>query len=308
MQIVDAHHHIWIPEQREPDLGYGWLRDVGSIKPFGDPTPIQRDYQWDEYINESTGHEVAASVYVQCDGAIADPAAETAWVQSVVARPAEEFGIVGLVNLNNEQAQAQIEAQCQYPSFKGVRQIISYLDDNPQLCFSSEHLLRNARWRDQFALLSDHGLSFDLQLYPEQMVEAADFLSQFPSVPIVIDHAGSPHDQTKAGMSRWENGLQVLGQLDNVSIKLSGFGMFDKHWSSKSISPMVDRIMAIFGHEKTMYGSNFPVDKLFSDFDDGVERIGACITPFGQDAVNAVFANTARRFYQLEPSVHAVVG
>lgn len=300
MQVVDAHHHIWIPEQSEPDLGYGWLRDIGSIKPFGDPTAIQRDYQWDEYINESSRHDIAASVFVQCDGAIADPVAETAWVQSTISKPAEKFGIVGLVNLATEQAQAQLEAQCQFASFKGVRQIISYLDEHPQLCFSSEHLLRNARWKDQFALLADHGLSFDLQLYPEQMIEAAEFLSQFSNVPIIIDHAGSPYDQSEAGFKRWESGLEVLGQLDNVSIKLSGFGMFDKHWSSTSINPLVTRIIDIFGFDRVMYGSNFPVDKLFAEFDETLERISCCIAPFGKDAVQSVFSQTARRIYQLK--------
>lgn len=299
MQIVDAHHHIWIPEQTEPDLGYGWLRDIGSIKPFGDPTTIQRDYLWDEYINESKEHDIAASVFVQCDGAITDPAAETAWVQSVVSKPADQFGIVGLVNLASEQAQTQLEAQTKFASFKGVRQIISYLDEHPQLCFSSEHWLRNARWREQFALLSDLGLSFDLQLYPEQMIEAAEFLSRFPTVPIIIDHAGSPYDQTVAGIAHWEKGLRVLAQLDNVSIKLSGFGMFDKNWSTDSINPLVDRIMEIFGCDRVMYGSNFPVDKLFSEFDDVVARLSACIEPHGKAAIQSVFTQTARRIYRL---------
>jgi len=300
MKILDAHHHIWIPEQSSPDLGYGWLRDIGAIKPFGDPTAIQRDYTWAEYVEEPKRHNIDASVYVQVDGAIADPVAETRWVQSVIDRPANRFRIVGLVDLTGSHAQAHIEAQVAFESFKGVRQIISFLDDRPQLSFAAEHLLRNSKWTDQFALIADHGLSFDLQLYPEQMAEAAEFFSQFPNVPIVIDHAGSPYDQTKDGMLRWQEGLAVISQLNNVSIKLSGFGMFDKHWDSTSIQPMIDVLLTLFGPERMMFGSNFPVDKLMADFDDTVDRVLKCIEYGGDAAVVSVFGQTACRFYRFD--------
>lgn len=300
MNILDAHHHIWIPEQTKPDLGYGWLRDIGAMKPFGDPTAIQRDYTWTEYISEPHSHAIDASVYVQVDGAIADPVAETQWVQSVIERPADQFRIVGLVNLAGEQAQKHIEAQTRCASFKGVRQIISFLDDQPSLCFAAEHLLRNATWQEQFALVADHNLSFDLQLYPEQMLEAAEFFSRFQNVPIVIDHAGSPYDQTANGQMRWREGLAVISQLENVSIKLSGFGMFDAHWSSASIAPLVETMLTLFGPQRMMFGSNFPVDKLMAGFDDTVDRVLACVAPAGDAAVKAVFEQTARRFYQFD--------
>lgn len=300
MNILDAHHHIWIPEQTNPDLGYRWLRDIGSIKPFGDPTSIQRDYTWAEYVDEPIHHHIDASVYVQVDGAIADPVAETQWVQSVVQRPANRFRIVGLVDLSGVQAAEHIEGQAKFESFKGVRQIISYLDEHPSLCFAAEHLLRNAKWQDQFALIADHDLSFDLQLYPEQMADAAEFFTRFPNVPIVIDHAGSPYDQSSAGLTRWKEGLALMSQLENVSIKLSGFGMFDKQWSSESIQPLIDFMLQCFGPERMMFGSNFPVDKLMTEFDDTVDRVHACIEPAGDAAVASVFEQTAYRFYRFD--------
>jgi len=300
MNILDAHHHIWIPEQYSPDLGYGWLRDVGSLKPFGDPTTIQRDYTWDEYVAEPSQHTIDGSVYVQVDGAIADPVAETQWVQSTIDRPANRFRIIGLVDLAGPNAVEHIEGQLAFDSFKGVRQIISYLDDQPPLCFAAGHLLRNPKWRDQFALLGDHDLSFDLQLYPEQMAEAAEFIAQHPNVPIVIDHAGSPYDQSADGLIRWKEGLAVISQLENVSIKLSGFGMFDKHWSSASIQPMIDALLMMFGPERMMFGSNFPVDKLMAEFDHTVDRVLACIEPAGEAAVVSVFGQTACRFYRFD--------
>ncbi len=300
MKLVDSHHHIWIPEQTSPDLGYGWLRDIGSQKPFGDPTDIQRDYTWQEYIDESKSHDVQSSVYVQCDGAIANPVAETEWVQSVIDRNPATVGIVGLVNLSGKDAQTHLEAQTRFASFKGVRQILSFLDDKPELCFSAEHLLRNPQWTDQFALIGEHGLSFDLQLYPEQMHEAAAFLSRHPQVPVIIDHAGSPYDQTSSGLASWQQGLSELAQLPNVSVKLSGFGMFDRQWTAESIMPLVIFILEKFGSQRVMFGSNFPVDKLMASYDDTVERVFDCVKHAGDNVINDVFGRTAQRIYGLE--------
>jgi len=89
MKLFDAHHHLWIPEKEAPAIGYGWLKDIGAIKPFGDPTPIQRNYEWAEYSAESHDHELVGSVYVQVDGAIGDPVAS--WSRKCVARAFEEF-------------------------------------------------------------------------------------------------------------------------------------------------------------------------------------------------------------------------
>ncbi len=300
MNILDSHHHIWIPEQTNPDIGYVWLRDIGSIKPFGDPTPIQRDYTWDEFSNESRQHQLTGSVFLQVDAALVDPVAETAWAQSAINLPENTFGTVGMVNLSSDKAYDVIQRHSQLSSFRGVRQIISFLDDNPSLCFAPEHWLRNPLWCDQFQLLKEFGLSFDLQLYPEQMLEAAEFLSQHPSVPVVIDHAGSPYDQSESGFALWREGLASLSQLDNVCIKLSGFGMFQSDWSAGSIQPMVYAIMELFGPKRTMFGSNFPVDKLMASYDDTVERVLTCIATADDSAVNDVFEQTARRFYRLQ--------
>lgn len=299
MKLIDSHHHIWIPEQRSPDLGYAWLRDIGAMKPFGDPTPIQRDYEWAEFSAESAQHELCGSVYLQVDAGIRDPIAETQWAQSAIQLPASCFALVGFADLSSNRAQEQIEQQTQNTSFKGVRQIVSFLDDNKSLCFASEHLLRNARWRDQFALLSDHSLRFDLQLYPEQMTEAAEFLSHHPNIPVVIDHAGSPYDQSEAGLAKLNDGLSAIGQLPQVQFKLSGFGMFDRQWNSTSIQPIIELAFKHFGSNRIMFGSNFPVDKLMKTYDDCVNQVLGCVKQEGEEAIEHVFFNNANRFYDL---------
>ena len=300
MRILDAHHHIWIPEQSKPDIGYAWLRDIGSMKPFGDPTAIQRDYEWSEFSAETQQHELVGSVYLQVDAGIGDPVAEIAWAQRATTLPADKLGLVGFVDFRKANAESIIEAQRQHPSFRGVRQILSYLNDKPELCFSSEHLLRNDVWRKQFALLSEHKLSFDAQLYPEQMAEAAEFFALHPSIAVVVDHCGSPYDQTQKGLAALQRGLLLMAELPHVQIKLSGFGMFNAHWNAHNTKALIDIAVEAFGYERVMFGSNFPVDKLMTHYDAVVQHVHECIETDGEKALSQVFETNARAFYQLD--------
>lgn len=297
-RFIDAHHHLWIPESTDPDLGYGWLRDIGAMKPFGDPTPIQRNYEWAEFSSESA-HEMAGSVFLQCDGAVTDPVAETAWMQGIFDKTGLQHAIVGLVDLSSTNAVTTLEGHARYSAFKGVRQILSRLDDNPALCFAPKHYLRDARWQDQFQMLSDRSLSFDLQIYPEQMCEAAEFLSNFPEVPVIIDHAGSPHDQSSTGIARLEEGLKALSSLSQVTIKLCGFGMFDPNRSALSVKPVIDIVFEQFGPERVMFGSNFPVDKLMGSFDDLFRIVAENLQTLSKEQQDAVWFDNAARVYRL---------
>ena len=304
MDIVDSHHHLWIPERRAPagapDLGYGWLREIGAAKPFGDPTSIQRDYEWPEFSAESTVHTLAGSVHVQTDGTLPDPVAETAWVQSVFDATGLDHAIVGLADLASEALPSLLDAHARHRAFRGVRQILSRLDDDPARSFAPRHHLRDASWREGYASLAARRLSFDLQLYPEQMAEAAEFLADHPGVPVIVDHAGSPHDRSAAGLDLWRDGTARLAALgDHVSVKLSGFGMFDAGWTADSVGPIVAHLLERFGPRRTMWGSNFPVDSLMASYDHGVDAIAGCLGALDDAERDAVMAGTAGRVYRL---------
>lgn len=301
MKIIDSHHHLWCPEQDEAGIGYIWLKNIGAMKPFGDPTPIQRDYLPEEFKAESDKHELIGSVHVQCDGAIPDPVRESQWLESLREEHSLPSVHVGFLDLASEQAATILERYVKLPNFRGVRQIISRIDECPEISFTQVDYLEHETWRSQFSLLADHNLSFDLQLYPQQMQATAAFLTQHPAVPVVIDHAGSPYDQSEAGLLQWRHGLQALAQLPHCHIKLSGFGMFDPQWTAKSIQPLVDDILGLFGPERVMFGSNYPVDKLMRSYDFCVDAVVECCRNAGlaQTEIDAIFAENTRRFYRI---------
>lgn len=301
MQITDAHHHLWCPVNDTTNINYVWLKKIGAPKPFGDPTPIQRDYLLDEFRAESSKHEIVASIHVQADGAIPNPVRESEWLQQLSHKHALPSAHIGFLDLTAANAQATLERYQQLSGFRGVRQILSRIDDRPDISFVPEHYLQNPIWRDQFSLLAEHNLSFDLQLYPQQMAEAATFLSEHPNVPVVIDHAGSPYDQSTAGLKQWHAGMKELAALPHCHVKLSGFGMFDTQWTADSIQPLFDGMLELFGAERMMWGSNFPVDKLMRDYDFVIGEIMGCAERCGLSAkeITQIFHHSAQAFYRL---------
>ncbi len=138
------------------------------------------------------------------------------------------------------------------------------------------------------------GLSFDLQLLPELMGRTAEVLAQTPETQIALCHAGSPHDRSPAGLKAWARELRALSSLPNVVCKLSGLGMFDHGWTQDSIRPIVEECLDQFGPERCMFGSNFPVDSLTSNYETLASAFENLVP---QNAKSAVFGETARRFY-----------
>ena len=297
MKLFDAHHHLWDLES----VNYVWLKQPGVAKQFGDPTPIQKDYLPQHFLDDVSGAEdvdLAGSAHIQVDGALADPVSETSWL-SKLSKSGIPSVIVGFVDLTKEDAEAVLKNHLSFDEFRGVRQIIGLLEQRPDLSFTKEHLLRNSSWQENFALLDKHNLSFDLQLYPEQMKEAAEFLGDFPKVPIVIDHAGSPYDQTKSGLKLWRDGLSALAKLPNTHIKLSGFGMYDSDWSSESSILLFQTILELFGAHRIMWGSNFPVDSLMKSYSFCVTQMLDWISPLSPKEQRLIAAETAIKFYRV---------
>jgi predicted TIM-barrel fold metal-dependent hydrolase len=157
-------------------------------------------------------------------------------------------------------------------------------------------LLKNPRFVAGLREVGKRGLTFDLQLIPELIHDTARALESAPDSPVALCHAGSPHDRSAAGLKTWAQQLKDLSALPHVVCKLSGLGMFDHDWSTDSIRPIVETCLGQFGPERVMFGSNFPVDKLYSDYSTLAAAYRTLIPPQMQAAV---FGATARTYYHL---------
>ncbi|SMX30073.1 Amidohydrolase [Pelagimonas phthalicica] len=288
--MIDAHHHLW-------DLAmvhYPWLMAKGVERFFGNPFPIQRDYLLREFRADAAAHGVLASVHIQVGAA--DGLAEAKWVQSVAdATPDWPMAQVVFCDLTAPDLDAQLDAFQTLSTVRGVRQIVGRAPGEDALTGTND-LLDNPRFLEGLRLAGQRNLSFDLQLIPELMDQTAQVLEQAPDTKIALCHAGSPHDRTRAGLVDWSTKLHSLSTLPQVTCKLSGLGMFQHNWTVDDVRPIIETCLDQFGPDRCMFGSNFPVDSLYSDYAT-VFQTHRAIVP--QEMHNMVFEETASAFYEL---------
>ncbi|MDJ0938732.1 MAG: amidohydrolase family protein [Woeseiaceae bacterium] len=293
-RIVDAHHHLWDLEA----CHYPWLMARGVRRFFGDPTPIQKDYLVADLLGDAASYRLEASVHIQVGVAPGDELRETEWLQQTADRDGLPSAIVAYCELDKADAPRQLEAQLAHSRVRGVRQIVGRSDEEDATTGSAS-LIDDARWSENLANLGELGLSFDLQLTPRQVPAIAEVLARAPDTPVALCHCGSPWDQSDAGLAAWRDGLRLLASLPNVVIKISGLGMFDHDWSVDSIRPIVESCVEIFGPERAMFGSNFPVDKLHGSYDRVWGAFETIVAGLDGDDQERLFGGTATEFYRI---------
>lgn len=295
MRIVDAHHHLWDLNR----IYYPWLcrRPVGpSI--CGNITPITDNFTLDRYVAGFGRHKVVKSVHVEAGADPLKAVDETAWLQGIADEHGYPHAIVAKVELHRADAPAVIERQASFPNVRGIRQMINWHAD-PRKVYAPENYLEHSTWLENFACLGRYGLSFDMQIYAGQMRQAYELLRKFPQVPVAIVHSGMPIDRSMEELRAWKQGLARLAELDHVHIKMSGLGMVDHTWSVESIRPYIYTMIEIFGPGRAMFGSNFPVDGLYSSFETLFDAFDVITRDFSAAERDAMHAATAERFYRI---------
>lgn len=232
---------------------------------------------------------------MQVDNSLPDPVAETRFIQGISDAGGLPIMIVGHADLAAPWLETLLDRHMKFSNFRGIRQIIARNEHRPDISFAPREYLSDPAWRAGFAALEGRGLSFDLQLYPEQMEAAAAFLSGHPGIPMAIDHLGSPHDLSEAGRARWRRGMVALAALPHVQVKLSGYAMYFGAELGDAARDATAHILTIFGPERTMFGSNFPVDKLHLDYRAALDLIAEVAAP---DDLRHILGGTAGRFYR----------
>ncbi len=291
--IVDAHHHIW----RQRDLP--WL--LGPMQPriFGPYEPIRRDYPIEEYLRDIEGSGVEKSVYVQANWAPARAVDEVAWVQAEADRTGFPHAIIGYADLRAPEVGTILRAQLEYPLFRGTRMQLHW-HENPQYRFADGPAVMNdSAVRRHFGLLAEHGLVFELQLFTAQMRDGAAFAQAFPDVPMVLAHCGMPEDLSPEGWRAWREGMALLAAAPNVFVKLSGLGTFIHRLDRNHIERTVRDTLALFGPARCLYGSNFPIEKLWTDYAGLCDVYRGSLAHLSEADRAAIFSETARRVYRL---------
>ncbi len=292
MKIIDAHHHLW-------DLSvfpYDWLYQPHSI---GDIAGIRKNYLISDFLEDAKNIDLVKSVHIQCNGGKSSPVEETEWLQSIADKNGFPHGIVVHSNLLMDNIEQEIELHCKYNNTRGLRHLLNFDQSNPVDCFTEEELLINTKWQDNYSLLKNYNLSFDVHLWPEQYKLAYEVFKKNQNILNIINHAGTPKKRNKEYLAFWKNELKKLSSLDNTAIKISGLGMFDQQWTTESIKPIVLDCIEIFGINRCFFATNFPVDKLFSTYQAVWESYFEITKDFSKDENEKLYFKNAEKFYRI---------
>jgi predicted TIM-barrel fold metal-dependent hydrolase len=293
VRVIDGHFHVW----RQVDLP--WL--VGRMQPriFGPYEPIRRDYRMSEYLADLADMGVEKAVYVQANWAPDRAEDEVRWVEETARETGWPQGIVGYADLTVADVRPALDRLARYPRLRGVRQQLHW-HENPLYRFAPRpDLCLNPDVQRNVARLADYALAFDLQVFAPQMEDACALADAAPRTTLVLQHAGMLEDLSDQGRAEWREGMRAFAARPNVVAKLSGFGTFIHRNDPEHVRWLVSETVGIFGAERCLFGSNFPIEKLWTDYASLLAAHMQAAGGLSAAEREAVFHDTARRVYRL---------
>lgn len=255
-----------------------------------------------------------------------DMVEETKWLETFEDKPKAIVGQVELEDLAN-LPQVLAGHQEASPRFRGVRDMIAMHPSKGVM----DHSHRGDAWKtDAFKeglkMLGERGLTYDAYLYAHQLQDFIKLAKEVPHTKIVLDHLGCPialagehggvgktEAERKQTLEDWYDDLAQLAQLDHVHVKLSGLLMpvlgFDFHLRDQraSVAEVVDAIgphieygLKIFGVDRSMFASNFPMDKVSVSFEHLYDAYFEIVKGYSEENQQKLFMNNAVAFYGIE--------
>jgi L-fuconolactonase len=284
MAVVDAHHHLWDPARRD----YPWLAREGLA-------PIRKAYRLTDLRHQAAGAGVDRTILVQTVAG----QGETEEFLSVAAESAGLVaGVVGWVDLTAAGVTDRLQRLREMPGGAMLAGIRHQVEDEPD----PDWLLRPEVLRGLRAV-GAAGLVYDLLVRPPQLAAAIEVARALDNVTLVLDHAGKP-PIASGDLEPWRSRLSALASLPHVRCKLSGLvteARWDA-WSIRDLRPYAEHVLASFGPDRVMFGSDWPVCELAASYRDVVALASDLLATRSAAERSAVMARTAITTYDLDRS------
>jgi predicted TIM-barrel fold metal-dependent hydrolase len=284
--------HVHFHDLGDERLRYDWLRPGGDDEEtgiLGEYGAIRAErYRADDFLAEVRFQNVERIVHVQAAVGIEDPVEETRWLQGFHDRLGAPHGVIGTADLSAGDLGMTLERHLEFPIFRGIRDL------------RYDNYLTDPRWEEGFALLGEHGLVCCDDPLLEHVPAAAALAARHPEVTLCLDHALMPRRRDREYFERWRSALRRLAAVPSTVIKISGLGQVDHRWSTDSLRPWVLACIEEFGVERAFFGSNWPVDRLYSSYGDVLDAYDEIVSEFSEAEATALFSANANRIFRLE--------
>lgn len=255
--FLDTHVHFW--DFTHPTLTYEWLAPGAEHPILGDIEPIKAPrFDSESLWAEARLSNVVGFVHVQAAVGAPNPVDETEWIDLMATRSGHPSALVAHADIGSPDIGRQLDQNAVSKLFAGVRDFAV----EPALAANSTGHLDIG-----LEEMASRELLLDLDCEWQHMEAARDLADRHPSVPFVLEHLGYPRNREKEYFDGWRRGIASLAESPNVHCKISGIGMGDPRWNQESIEPWINHCLESFGTARCVFGTNWPVDRLFSSYD-----------------------------------------
>lgn len=275
--IVDSHQHFW----QVGRFDYPWMtRDIELLYRDYLPPTLQP-------ILEQNG--VSKTVLVQASNSVD----ESRWMLSLADSYSFIAGVVGWVDLESSGLDHQLDELTVHPRFKGVRHLV---ENEP----ADDWLVRPAVLRG-LQRLADYGVSYDLLSHTRHLKHVKTVAETCPELLLVVDHMAKPPIISR-GMGEWAQALRAVAAFKNVHCKLSGLVTEADRasWQVADLRPYVECALDLFGPERLMFGSDYPVCLLAASYDRVLNSFQEILKDLSEEQRQGIFADNACKFYRLD--------
>jgi len=284
--LVDTHFHLH--DLKRSELRYAWLERDAVHGFLGDIDALKAQHYWiEDFIAEIRFSNVPKAIHVQAALGVADPVNETKWLQAFADETGYPHGIVAEVHLADADAESVIDRHMQYKNVRGVRD------------FGKGRYLVDPLWRAGYKHLEKHGLVACIDTRIHLYDDLLSLASAFPNILVCVDHCAIPEARDEAYFKLWFAAQKKLARADNVVMKISGLGMMDRRWTVESLKPFVLGAIEAFGVKRVVFGTNWPVDRMFSSYPDLVDAYRTIISSFTRGEQMAMFSKNAETYFRI---------
>lgn len=297
--IVDAHHHLW--DLEHPVLKYPSLQgppDTGFF--LGDNSLIRKTYLPPDFRADSSKHNVVATVHCEAECHRDFQVEESEWIMAMHAEYGMPNAIVAHAWLDRDNTEDILAKQAALPMVRGIRSKPVVAASKAEMAPGAPGTMQDEKWLEGFALLEKYDLSWDLRVPTWHLEEAAEVAKAFPGTRINLNHTGFPWDRSEAGLEMWRSGMHALAACPNVVTKISCLCLLEGPWLIDENRPIVLETINMFGAERCMFASNFPVDRLRASYDLIYDSFKTIVADLPRADQEQLFSRTAATFYRLD--------
>ncbi|MBG82130.1 MAG: hypothetical protein FI735_10550 [SAR202 cluster bacterium] len=273
--VVDSHHHLWEIDK----FNYSWM-------PEGSPLSV--DYSPEDLAPLITEAGIDYTVVVQ---AVSSPD-EAYWLLDLAERNDFIAGIIGWVDLTDPKVGYILDKLQESQYFKGVRHI---WENEPDAAW-----IVNSGAVNGLQELVRRNLTFDFLAKPPNLPFIPEIMDKVPDMRAVVDHIAKPKIADHL-VEPWLTDLRKVASINGIHCKISGMITEADHhnWTANDLRPYVHHVLGLFGTDRIMFGTDWPVCTLAGDYVTVVDTTKSILESLTLEATNDVFGGTANRFYNL---------